>query len=141
MHHPFRTIFAAILALILAAPLTLAQEGAKPAAAAGRPPSMRDMSPEERQAAYAALSDEDKQIIQRRMRESRKQQRAEWESMSPAERKAKREEVQARIAELTPEQRAKMQERRKRNQNGSQNRKNQPRPEQQEDTAAEIDPE
>ena len=102
---------------------------------------MRDMSPEERQAAYGALSDEDKQIVQRRMRESRKQQRAEWESMSPAERKAKREEVQARIAELTPGQRAEMQERRRRNQNGSRNRKNQPRPEQQEDAAAEIDPE
>lgn len=140
MHHPFRTIFAAILALTLAAPLTLAQEEAEPAAAAG-PPSMRDMSPEERQAAYAALSDEDKQIVQRRMRESRKQQRAEWESMSPAERKAKREEMQARMAELTPEQRAEMQERRERNQDAARNRKDQPRPEQQEDAAAEIDPE
>lgn len=140
MHHPFRTIFAAILALILAAPLSLAQEEAEPAVGAG-PPNMRDMSPEERQAAYAALSDEDKQIVQRRMRESRKQQRAEWESMSPAERKAKREEMQARIAELTPEQRAEMQERRKRNQDAARNRNNQPRPEQQEDAAAEIDPE
>jgi hypothetical protein len=140
VHHSFRTIFAAILALTLAAPLTLAQEEAEPAAAVG-PPSMRDMSPEERQAAYAALSDEDKQIVQRRMRESRKQQRAEWESMSPAERKAKRKEAQARMAELTPEQRAEMQERRERNQNAARNRGNQPRPEQQDDTAAEIDPE
>lgn len=140
MHHPLSTIFAAILALTLAAPLTLAQEEAEPAAAA-EPPSMRDMSPEERQAAYAALSDEDKQIVQKRMRESRKQQRAEWESMNPAERKAKREEMQARIAELTSEQRAEMQERRKRNQDAARNRKSQPRPEQQEDAAAEIDPE
>ena len=140
MHYPIRTILVAILALILAAPLTLAQEQAEPAAVAG-PPNMRDMSPDERQAAYAALSDEDKQIIQRRMREARQKQRAEWESMSPAERKARRAESQAEIAKLTPEQRTAMREQRQRNQNAATNRASQPRPEQQDATTPQIDPE
>ena len=140
MHYPIRTILVAILALILAAPLTLAQEQAEAAAVAG-PPNMRDMSPDERQAAYAALSDEDKQIIQRRMREARQKQRAEWESMTPAERKARRAESQAEMAKLTPEQRTEMREQRQRNQNAAANRTSQPRPEQQEGTTPEIDPE
>jgi TRAP-type C4-dicarboxylate transport system substrate-binding protein len=82
---------------------------------------MRGMSPEERRAAYEALSDEDKQIVRKRQRAARDQQRAEWEAMTPEEREVRREEMRARVAKLTPEQREAAREAREKNQKARRN--------------------
>lgn len=122
---------AAMSALVLVSPVALTQEESASAVEAG-PPSMRDMSVEERQAAYAALSEEEQQAVRKRQRAAREKQRAEWQKMTPEEREVRREELRAQLEQLTPEQRKAIRERRERRQNASQNRDSGPRTQPQE---------
>lgn len=108
------------LSLVFSVP-ALAQEEPVPDDETG-PPSMRGMSPEQRRAAFEALSEDDKEIVRKRRREARAQQRAEWEAMTPEEREVRRAEVQKKAAELTPEQRAAVREMQEQRQNAKANR-------------------
>ena len=69
----------------------------------------RDMTREERRAAWESLSEEEKQAKRQELRAKREQRRAEWEAMTPEEREAKREvrraEMRAKWEAMTPEQR------------------------------------
>ena len=123
---------AAMSALVLVSPVALAQEDSASADEAG-PPSMRGMSVEERQAAFAALSEEEQQAVRKRQRAAREKQRAEWQKMTPEERDVRRAELQALLEQMTPEQREAIRERRERRQNASQNRDSGPRTQPQEE--------
>jgi len=114
VHQPRSLIILSLLTVFLGASQGRAQE-AEPAAESG-PPLMRGMSPEERRAAYEALSEEDQQIVRKRQRAARDQQRTEWEAMTQEEREVWREEMRARVAKLTPEQREAAREAREKNQ-------------------------
>jgi len=114
LHQPKSLIVLSLLIVFLSAPQGRTQE-ADPAAESG-PPLMRGMSPDERRAAYEALSEEDKQIVRKRQRAARDQQRAEWEAMTPEEREVRREEMRTRAEKLTPEQREAVREAREKKQ-------------------------
>ena len=116
---------AAMSALVLVSPVSLAQEESASAGEAG-PPSMRGMSVEESRAAYAALSEEEQQAVRKRQRAAREKQRAEWQKMTPEERDVRRAELQALLEQMTPEQREAIRERRERRQNAPQNRNSGP---------------
>lgn len=106
---PRRTIVTATLAIILFPWLSTAQEDND-----SESKSMRDMTPEERQAAWDALSEEEKQALRDKRQAAMEKRRAEWEAMTPEERKAKREEMRERMRNMTPEERAAIRERRQR---------------------------
>jgi len=115
-----KALLASILALLLVAAVSMAQEGAESA-----PESLHDMTPEQRRAAFEAMTEAEKQAARQKQRAAREKRRAEWQAMTPEERQAAREEMRARIEAMTPEQREAMRERRQRNQN----RNKQSRPE------------
>ena len=119
-------IFVSLLTLFLGATQALAQEEQAAPAAESGPPLMRGMSLEEQQAAFEALSEEDKQIVRKRRRDARDKQRAEWEAMTPEEREVRREEVRARAADLTPEQKEAARVWREQNQKARRNRSIEP---------------
>lgn len=106
---PRRTIVAATLAVILYPWLSRAQEHDD-----AETKSMRDMTPEERRAAWDALSEEEKQALREKRQAAIEKRRAEWEAMTPEQRKAKREEMRERMRNMTPEERAAIRERRQR---------------------------
>lgn len=106
---PRRTIVAATLAAILYPWLSSAQEDDD-----AESKSLRDMTPEERRAAWDAMSEEEKQAITDKRQAAMEKRRAEWEAMTPEERKAKREEMRERMRNMTPEERAAIRERRQR---------------------------
>lgn len=109
MPYPRRRFIAATLALILFPCLSKAQEEDE---SAGKP--MRDMSPEERRAAFEVMSEEEKEALREKRRAAMEKRRAEWQAMSPEERQAKREEMRERMRNMTPEERAAIRERMKR---------------------------
>lgn len=118
MHQSKHLILLSLLTLVLCTAQVRAQDAAADPAPASEPgpPMMRGMSPEERQAAFAALSAEDQQIVRKRQRAARDQQREEWAAMTPDEREVRRDEMRARAEELTPEQRQAFREWREKNQ-------------------------
>jgi hypothetical protein len=97
---------AALALVVMPIPVYSAEEGDAVAAE-----ESARMTPEERRAAWEALSDEEKQAIREKNRARREQKRAEWQAMTPEEREAKREEMRQRMESMTPEQREAMRKR------------------------------
>lgn len=73
----------------------------------------RQVTREERRAAWESLSEAEKQAKREEHRARRELRRAQWEAMTPEERDVKRAEMRAKWEAMTPEQREAMQERRK----------------------------
>ena len=74
MRHRISTVLVSLLTLIVVAPFSAAQEEA-PAASDVNPPSLRDLSQAERQSAFQAMTDEEKQAVRKRVREANQKQR------------------------------------------------------------------
>lgn len=108
VNNSVKMLITSILSLMLLPIAVVSEESDQGASSEQR----SEMTPEERRAAWASLSEEEKQAKREQMRAKREQKRAEWEALTPEQRDAKRAEMREKWESMTPGQREAMKQRR-----------------------------